>query len=69
MINNAIAKMALSQLKNFMERENISQLKVFVNKKGEIDFEPVKQPDELILKSFHDEKIKELKNYLKTINK
>jgi hypothetical protein len=69
MINNAIAKMALGQLINFMKRENISQLKVFINEKNEVDFEPVKEPDELILKSYHDLKIKELKEYLKTIKK
>ena len=64
---NLVAKMALSQLINFMKKENISELRVFITSENEIDFIPAKNPDSFILKSEHETKINELKNYLKSI--
>lgn len=65
---NLVAKMALKQLISYMNEKNISELKVFINSQNEIDFVPVHWPDSLMLKSEHDKKINELKEYFKTLS-
>jgi hypothetical protein len=71
---NPIAKMALGQLIKFMKEKNIAELKVFIDSNNEIDFIPVSNPDKFILQSeltkkveFYENKILEMKNYLKQL--
>lgn len=71
-----IAKMALGQLIKFMREKNFTELKVFINQNEEIDFIPVEAPDRLILESQltaivekYENKILEMKNYLKQLQK
>jgi hypothetical protein len=71
---NPIAKMALSQLIKFMKEKDIAELKVFIDSNNEIDFIPVSNPDKFILQSeltkkveFYENKILEMKNYLKQL--
>lgn len=73
---NPIAKMALGQLIKFMREKNFTELKVFINQNEEIDFIPVEAPDRLILESQltaivekYENKILEMKNYLKQLQK
>jgi hypothetical protein len=68
-MSNIIAKMALKQLVSYMKEKNMSCMKVFLTENNEIDFMPVQAPDDLILKSEHEQKIQELKNYFKKLNK
>jgi hypothetical protein len=68
-MSNLIAKMALKQLVSYMKDKNMACMKVFLTESNEIDFMPVYAPDDLILKSEHEEKIQELKNYFKSLNK
>ena len=68
-MSNLIAKMALKQLVSYMREKNMSCMKVFLTESNEIDFMPVHAPDDLILKSEHEQKIQELKNYFKKLNK
>ena len=71
---NPIAKMALGQLIKFMKEKDISELRVFIDTNGEIDFEPATQPDAFIKKSVltqkveqYENKILEMKDYLKQL--
>lgn len=73
---NPIAKMALGQLIKFMREKNFTELKVFINQNEEIDFIRVEAPDRLILESQltaivekYENKILEMKNYLKQLQK
>lgn len=73
---NPIAKMALGQLIKFMREKNFTELKVFINQNEEIDFIPVEASDRLILESQltaivekYENKILEMKNYLKQLQK
>lgn len=68
--------MALGQLIKFMREKNFTELKVFINQNEEIDFIPVEAPDRLILESQltaivekYENKILEMKNYLKQLQK
>jgi hypothetical protein len=68
-MSNLIAKMALKQLVSYMKEKNMKCMKVFITENNEVDFLPIIEPEDLILKSEHEQKIQELKNYFKKLNK